>query len=386
MVSVSPARDGTSAATQIPSRTRRTPVVCPKCGEVNSSNFLFCGMCGTILDPVRRATPAAPPLSPPPPRAVERQPALNNPVTPPPPAPPVKPPVAPTPVASAPVPSIGGPSLLGLDQANPSPNVDAFRDQAFAGLASYGRPQEQRSAGRVLLMIALIAALAGAGWWTYKNYIAVADSGKTVATAPVREAISTPPQDPASKQSEKNAVEKDDAKATPAPAADAPPENTNAAPAITPPVENPAPVAAKQSAKPEGEKIQKPIAPAPLPARHEVSATRLPAPQATPATDSGDALFRRGEAYLYGRHGTEDCANALKFLKMASDKQHAKARSMMGTMYATGHCVSHDLPSSYRWFALALRVDPNNVILEKDLSAVWNQMTPPERQLATKSY
>jgi hypothetical protein len=33
---------------------------------------------------------------------------------------------------------------------------------------------------------------------------------------------------------------------------------------------------------------------------------------------------------------------------------------------------------------MALRVDPNNQILEKDLSAVWNQMTPPERQMATR--
>ena len=53
-------------------------------------------------------------------------------------------------------------------------------------------------------------------------------------------------------------------------------------------------------------------------------------------------------------------------------------------MYATGHCVPRDLPSSYRWFALALQADPNNTILEKDLTAVWNQMTAPERQLATK--
>jgi TPR repeat protein len=69
---------------------------------------------------------------------------------------------------------------------------------------------------------------------------------------------------------------------------------------------------------------------------------------------------------------------------MASDLQHAKARSMMGTMYATGHCVPRDLPSSYRWFALALQADPNNNVLEKNLRAVWNQMTPPERQMATK--
>jgi TPR repeat protein len=74
----------------------------------------------------------------------------------------------------------------------------------------------------------------------------------------------------------------------------------------------------------------------------------------------------------------------VKYLKSASAKSSAKARSAFGTMYATGHCVARDLPTSYLWFAMALRVDPNNQILEKDLSAIWNQMTPPERQLATR--
>jgi TPR repeat protein len=105
----------------------------------------------------------------------------------------------------------------------------------------------------------------------------------------------------------------------------------------------------------------------------------------TPATaDTGDADFRKGEAYLYGRGAGENCAEAVKSLKAASAKSNAKARSAFGTMYATGHCVPRDLPTSYLWFALALRVDPNNQILEKDLNAVWNQMTPPERQMATR--
>jgi TPR repeat protein len=80
----------------------------------------------------------------------------------------------------------------------------------------------------------------------------------------------------------------------------------------------------------------------------------------------------------------ENCDEAVRNLKTASAKSNAKARSAFGTMYATGHCVPRDLPTSYSWFALALRVDPNNQILEKDLTAVWNQMTPPERQMATK--
>jgi hypothetical protein len=31
-----------------------------------------------------------------------------------------------------------------------------------------------------------------------------------------------------------------------------------------------------------------------------------------------------------------------------------------------------------------LRAAPTNQILEKDLNAIWNQMTPPERQQATR--
>jgi TPR repeat protein len=105
----------------------------------------------------------------------------------------------------------------------------------------------------------------------------------------------------------------------------------------------------------------------------------------SPATaDTGDADFRKGEAYLYGRGMPENCGEAVKYLKSASAKSNARARSAFGTMYATGHCAPRDLPTSYLWFALALKVDPNNQILEKDLSAVWNQMTPPERQMATR--
>ena len=102
------------------------------------------------------------------------------------------------------------------------------------------------------------------------------------------------------------------------------------------------------------------------------------------ATDNGDADFRKGEAYLYGRGVRENCGEATKYLKAASAKRNAKARSAFGTMYATGHCAPRDLPTSYSWFALALHADPNNQVLEKDLTAVWNQMTPLERQAATR--
>jgi TPR repeat protein len=111
---------------------------------------------------------------------------------------------------------------------------------------------------------------------------------------------------------------------------------------------------------------------------------RTPKAAAVEEVDKGDADFRKGEAYLYGRGAPENCDEAVKNLKAASAKSNAKARSAFGTMYATGHCVPRDLPTSYTWFALALRADPSNQILEKDLTAIWNEMTPPERQLATR--
>jgi hypothetical protein len=68
------------ASSELHSRNTETgvgQVICPKCGEVNSSNFLFCGMCGTILEPARRATAAGPvPVA----RAAENQIPANSPV------------------------------------------------------------------------------------------------------------------------------------------------------------------------------------------------------------------------------------------------------------------------------------------------------------------
>jgi hypothetical protein len=267
--------------------------------------------------------------------------------------------------------------MLGLNQ----PNVEMLRDRAFSGLESYGEREESTSGGgRVFMMLVLLALLGGAGWWTYTNYLGVAETHKPAAqaTIPASEIPQAAPPATARQSTEKAPVERA--------AAENPAEKADAAPETKPAVVEPSATESKAGAEPAPQTPSKPVPPIPTAARHEVSATRIPTPKPAPAAaDSGDALFRRGEAYLYGRNGTEDCGNALKFLKMASDKAHAKARSTMGTMYATGHCVPRDLPSSYRWFALALRVDPNNVILEKDLSAVWNQMTPPERQVATKS-
>jgi Sel1 repeat len=97
-----------------------------------------------------------------------------------------------------------------------------------------------------------------------------------------------------------------------------------------------------------------------------------------------DSDVRVAEKYLYGQGVPQDCGRALNLLKPAAEASNSKARSLLGTMYATGHCVPRDLPSSYRWFALALREEPNNRWVSRDLQSIWNQMSDSEKQTAMR--
>jgi hypothetical protein len=358
-------------------------VICFRCGEKNPDSYRFCGMCG---GPLQSAKPAG---GSDPARAAEPPPKQSS---------------APAPESragnfpfshaerlskAAPserVPPISGPSMLGLNE----PSLDSLREKAFSSAdETYFEPEAPRPWGKILLTLVILGGLGAAAWWGYMNYgqpgaSTPQDSGAKQNAAANIPAASVPekkeaPAPPVAASTPTEPAKAADTKNTAEPANEnepAPAEDTNAEPAKTvekpqPPRESPA-VVVKPAAKAAARNVSTGMK----------RAVKTP-PAAAPA--EGDALFRRGEAYLYGRGVAENCDQAIKYLKSASNKSHAKARSTFGTMYATGHCVPRDLPTSYRWFALALRVDPNNQILEKDLSAVWNQMTPPERQLATKS-
>jgi hypothetical protein len=296
----------------------------------------------------------------------------------------------------SPVPPSGGPSVLGLNQPifnQPTfnqPSMDSLRETAFSGLDSFFEPEQPKTGGRrLLLLVVLLAALGWAGWWTYTNYLGATESRKPEAVAssageaPAEKAtMSKPAISTATKPAAKDAAPAPDAGSSlaAAPAAGTPQSQPESASADRPD-------AARKTADAEA----KPVAPA-KPTPVTTTPAAIVRPEKSPpkisiapvAADTGDADFRKGEAYLYGRGMPENCDEAVKYLKAASAKSNAKSRSAFGTMYATGHCVPRDLPTSYVWFAQALRVDPNNQILEKDLNAVWNQMTPPERQLATR--
>jgi TPR repeat protein len=369
-------------------------LICPKCGENNSDNFRFCGMCGTLLEARR---PAGTPLPSTPTMTAQRM--TNPPEL-------LRPPVVQdsTRPANRQVPAISGPSMLGLNltdtnqsgqnqsssnQLSPNqPSMDLLRDEAFSGLDSFFEQEQPKTGGRrILLLLVLLAALGGSGWWIYANYLgpiesrkpaaqnaaATPDAGSSEATAP----SAAVPQHPSenANASPDSARQAADAEAKPVPE-EKPPTQTTVTPPASPPV-----TAAVTPSKPAPHES----------APHEKIATKprpsVASPKNVPvalAADTGDAEFRKAEALLYGRGVPQNCDEAVKYLKAASAKSNAKARSTFGTMYATGHCAPRDLPTSYLWFAMALRVDPNNQILEKDLNAIWNQMTPPERQMATR--
>jgi TPR repeat protein len=74
----------------------------------------------------------------------------------------------------------------------------------------------------------------------------------------------------------------------------------------------------------------------------------------------------------------------MRLLKPEANRSNPKAMVEMGALYSAGVCTPRDLPTAYRWFALALRKNPENTSVQADLSKLWGEMTQPERQLAIK--
>jgi len=90
------------------------------------------------------------------------------------------------------------------------------------------------------------------------------------------------------------------------------------------------------------------------------------------------------QKYLYGKGVRQDCDRGLRLLKPAADRADPKAMIEMGALYSAGLCTPRDLPTAYRWFAMALRKEPDNQTVQTDLQKLWSEMTQPERQLAIK--
>jgi hypothetical protein len=110
-----------------------------------------------------------------------------------------------------------------------------------------------------------------------------------------------------------------------------------------------------------------------------------PAPAVTkPRAGKPVDTVAEGEKYIYGRGVAQDCDRGLRMVRQAANQSNAQAMISLGALYSAGLCAPRDLPTAYRWFAVALRKDPENNSVQTDLKKLWSEMTPPERQLAIK--
>jgi hypothetical protein len=345
---------------------------CNQCGHENNPEYRFCGICGAPLQPA----------------IATREPGRER-------------------VPS----SLSGPSFLGLG------------DERSRDLDYLLEDEPPRGHGRLYLAL-LLLVLSGAllAWhWQRDGYPWAGPVQRpTVRSTPANSATdaSPPPGPVAPVQPTGNSVPPEAQAATGTgpgeaaqPAAAPQPGTPSQSPttAATAPEPTPAPKEGPDS----GESAAKPVTvPAPataapptsasMSASQETETTENPAPKAaapvpiakvavpkpspaTPPVSFDDRLVADGERYLYGRGVPEDCARAQRNLQIGAGNSNPKAQTLLGAMYATGHCVNRDLPTAYRWFAKALHGDPGNSRVQRDLEVLWKQMTPEERQLAMKS-
>jgi hypothetical protein len=315
----------------------------------------FCGMCGKALTAPEPVTVSPPSMQSSSPGAFPSSPEET-------------PFEAPRP-SNAPAPAhTGGLFKIGTHDDEPSRNLDYLLED-----------DEPRSGSKLIWIGLAILALvvAGVGYWHYRNggwNAVVHNKGADVTPA----TGANPSDNPVGQPSDSTPS----ATGTPAPN---PPATKDAAitdvhprnPASSSPEVLPQPPASTP-APPRDEKPAPPTEKAAAPAKPH----NIVRPDSPPKAEDPVTL---GESFLYGKNGApQSCERGLKLVKPAADQANTRAMITMGALYATGHCLARDLPTAYRFFALALRKDPENAALKQNVEMVWSQMTASERQQAIR--
>lgn len=400
---------------------------CPRCGNENSEDNRFCGMCGTKLvsPPLAVAVPTQ--------STTLRTSASPSSVAPSSAAPIAQPPIQSVPRSAAPPlredsPGISGPSFLGLNDPPPRQRASLSADRHSGSdnldyLLEDDEPKRSGGGKFVLILFALALAVLF-GYLRFKVLkerpgkapaAPVTDSSSATPPAVSTDPASTPaqPAAPAAQPAGDSSASSSPPAAAPAttdaggtPAANAPPV---AAPPAQPAKDNSTPSQpAKEDAPADGSASNSPTNSAPAdaatktPAKENADASddTPPAPAPKPKKPAAEAAAKphagitpsrptdsvaEAQKYIYGRGGvTQDCERGMRLLKPAAAEANPKAMVEMGALYSAGLCTPHDLPTAYRWFAMALRKEPDNQPVQADLQKLWGEMTPPERQLAIK--
>ncbi len=410
---------------------------CGRCGNENAETNRFCGMCGASLIAPTTAggqKPAAPAGD----FAAYKQAAA--PVAPVPRTPPAARDSGPSPGAGLAVPSILGLSTpgphvdrhadgdadVGRDGLRPSSNLDYLLED---------EEQPKSGGGKLILVVVALALAVGFGYlhWKHggfdwldggeKKSAAAAKLGADAApsgtdgggaattpegatAAGTTPAASTPGESvgatapsaaapaPANSAAVSPATSSGNS-STPSSAAPSTPSSTPSAtasqdasqtasqPAPSQSTPSPSDRSAGQAADPNLPAVSAPQVAGADSGQQPPAAARKPSPARTVVVRPVDPVTE-AERYIYGRGVRQDCDRGLRLLKAPAQQFNAKAMTSLGALYSTGTCTPRDLPTAYRWFALALHRDPDNQALQGDLQKLWAQMTQPERQLAIK--
>lgn len=102
------------------------------------------------------------------------------------------------------------------------------------------------------------------------------------------------------------------------------------------------------------------------------------------AKGNPDAPVQLADMYIGGQGVPRSCEQAEVLLKTAAEKENARARNRLASMYATGTCVQRDRVQAYRWLSSALNANPNSDWAKQNRDLIWQQMTPDERAQAEK--
>jgi hypothetical protein len=322
-------------------------------------------------------------------------------------------------------PVISGHSFLGLSTPGPaidrSAEPDTLRPSSSVDYLLDDEEEPKRGWGKLVFIVVALALAVGLGYLHFKEAGfdgLTAGDKKPVATKPTADAPQNPDSGavagpatpnsaapPAGVSNNGTAPAAGSDAATPAqPGAQAPAQSapSQTAPATsqpvpvsqTPPTASAPAQSVPSQTPPVDPNLPAGAAPAPSGSDQQTTATAeasptpkpaIPAPAIAkpPAAKPIDPVSN-AERYIYGRGVREDCDHGLRLLKEAADESNAKAMISMGALYSTGTCTPRDLPTAYRWFALALHKEPDNQALQDDLQKLWSQMTQPERQLAIK--
>jgi len=343
-------------------------VRCTHCGYDNSPEYRFCGMCGASL--------AHPPAAPKPP---EKQVSVNG--------------------GNGRSENVHGPSFLGLGE---DPKVE------FHYL--YEDEQPRSHVGLVIFLLIIFGAAGYLGWqWRHNGF----PFNRLTASGSSEQSASPSEVAPAQSQDQQTHTEKpmtgagdvlptapeqktqeSTGKSTDVPVENGQagtPANATAAAGNAPATQNAAEKAQENNPPEKAEEAK--ATPPEVPAKPRATKPSARAPKQPPSSPEAAAVLaapdadleQAGERYLYGNGLPQNCVRAESNLRTAATKGNAKAQTVLGTMYATGHCVGRDLPTAYRWFARALHQEPQNSRISADLQVLWRQMTPQEKQLATTS-